>query len=337
MNFRFAGLKLLPPAFVAVAMVLSAGAQQAAQPIVFSSAQSGDNTPSAPSLAPQAAEQPDFADKFQTPSSGVDFNSPSDSQPLPPMPANPSVGNRRLQKNLDERDNWALMTPAEIFGVTTPEKIMGITERDAAGREIKLTQPERWLARQNQPQTATNGLQGGGTAESLGFSGDQFNPDGTSRENPRQFFDSFLKPAPDNNGNTPYGQNEATDWPRPFGAATATKIDPEQQAAMERFRQMLEPSPFATTVTPQPDLNGKFSPAPTATLNSILDQPALNPIGASFTPLSSGIVKPQGLSPLPGVSDQNNLQPAAVPSWMPQPAPWLSQGPQPFGMPQRKF
>lgn len=339
MDFRPTSLKPLLPVFMATTMVLSAGAQQSAQPIIFSSAQSGDTAPVAPSLVPQATEQPNLADKFQAPPANFDFTPPDDTEPLPQMPADSSAENQRLQKVLAERRNWTLMTPEEIFGVTTPEKILGIPERDTAGQEIKQTQVERYLARQDQSQAAaTNGWQNGSTAgywnSSGNQEGDSFNPDGTRRENPRRFLDGFLNSAPDNNG-TADGQNEESDWPKPFSAASLPKPDLEQQAAMERFRQLLEPS--APDATAQSSPGEKLFPAPATTLNSILDQPAVNPIGTSFTPLSSDIGKPQGVEPLPGITGQNNPQPVAVPSWEPQPAPWLSQEPQLFAVPQRKF
>jgi hypothetical protein len=336
MGFRPVNLKMLPAVFLAATMVLSAGAQQSAQPVIFSSAQSDDNTPSTLSLAPQATEQPNLADKFRAPLPASNLNFPSDAGPLPQMPANPPADNERLQQILEERRNWTLMTPQEIFGVTTPEEIMGLPKHNAAGEEIKTTQVERWLARQEQSRnSATNGLQNGAAASSRDFSSDEegnrFEPDGTKQENPRQFLDSFMNPAPDNNRSSSDRQNEMADWPQSFGAATQPKIDPEQQAAMERFRQLLEPNPSATA---QSDLNGKNFTVPVTTENSILGQPSVNPLGASFTPLTSDVGKPLGL---PGITRQNNSQPAPVPSWEPQPAPWLSQVPQPFVVPQRKF
>ena len=262
---------------------------------------------------------------------------------MPPMPPARSAENQRLQKILEERQNWALMTPAEIFGVTAPEQAFGIQQRDAAGQIMRPTQMERWLARQNQPPAAaTNGWQNGGAPASWNFPGNQeagrFNPDYVRQKNARQFLNGFLNATPDNNGVS--GESDAKmDWPEPSGAAPLPKINPRQEADMENFRQLLEPSPPATTATPSSGSAGKFLPARTTTLNSILEQPAVNPVGGSFTPLTSGIGIPQGVAPLPGITGQNNnpQQPSTTPSWTPQPAPWMSQGPQPFAVPQRKF
>ena len=147
MGFRPVNLKMLPAVFLAATMVLSAGAQQSAQPVIFSSAQSDDNTPSTLSLAPQATEQPNLADKFRAPLPASNLNFPSDAGPLPQMPANPPADNERLQQILEERRNWTLMTPQEIFGVTTPEEIMGLPKHNAAGEEIKTTQVPRFFQR----------------------------------------------------------------------------------------------------------------------------------------------------------------------------------------------
>src|SRR3984957_11359138 len=339
MDIRSASLKLLLPVFTAGAMVLSAGAQQAAQPIIFSSSQNDSAAPSVPTLAPQTPEQPNFVNTFQAPPENLNFNPSPDAGPLPQMPQSPHAGNQQLQKILEERKNWTLMTPEEIFGVTTPEKILGVHEYDASGQKIELTQVERYLARQNEPQTgATNGSQtgaAGGYWDSSGNQeGDSFNPDGTRRENSRLLLSGLLNPSQDNG--TLDKQNDGENWFKSFAAPATPKPNPEQQEVMEKFRQLLAPSPVAAAGTVQSGSSGKFFPAP-ATPNPLFDQPTVNPIGASFTPLSSGIGKPQGLTPLPGVTGQNNPQPAAVPSWAPQPAPWLSQGPQPFEVPQRKF
>ena len=52
--------------------------------------------------------------------------------------------------------------------------------------------------------------------------------------------------------------------------------------------------------------------------------PTVNPVGASFAPLSSGIGRPAGLTPLPGIAGATNWQSsAASPAWAPQPPPWL--------------
>ncbi len=104
------------------------------------------------------------------------------------------------------------------------------------------------------------------------------------------------------------------------------KPDPEQVAAMDRFRQLLNPAPAPTTEA-SPD-NTYFSTTKTSpAVDPYLNQPDYvpNPAGASYTPLTSGIGKPNGLDPLPGIVTPGTT-PALTPAWAPQPAPWLSKG-----------
>jgi hypothetical protein len=319
------------------AMLFSAGAQSSSQPILFSTPAGDDAASSAPSQTP---EQPNFANELQAPSSDFNFNAAPGEAPLP-QPISPAT-NMRLRQVLDERKNWALMTPAEILGVTTPEKMLGIRERDAAGQEKNLTPLERYWERQQQStMAATNDEQTGDSPGRRDFSGDGEDGTGASATNNRSpgnsrtFLNGFFNSAPDNNAFG--GQGEASAWQKLWGGAPAITPDLAQQAAMERFRQLLNPSPPPAAVTRSSDT---IFPLPQMTPpDPYWQQPAVfaNPVGASFTPLSSGIEKPTGLTPLPGITSQNNLQPAPTPSWAPQPAPWLSQAPQPFVIPQRKF
>ena len=138
---------------------------------------------------------------------------------------------------------------------------------------------------------------------------------------------------------TSANRSEGLDW-NLFGAPQPqqpTQPDLVQQAAMARFRQLLESgSASVASVPPSPD--GQFFPAPKKIIDPNITQPAyvLNPAGASFMPLINGIGRPTGLTPLPGIVTPSP-QLVVVPSWTPQPAPWLLQGPQLFVMPQRKF
>jgi hypothetical protein len=111
----------------------------------------------------------------------------------------------------------------------------------------------------------------------------------------------------------------------------------QQQADMDQFRQLLNPSSVPITATTTLSDRTTSFKAPTALSDSDSIQPLANPVGASFAPLSSGIGEPASLTPLPGITRQVNLQPVTTPAWAPQPAPWMSQAPQPFVVPQRKF
>jgi hypothetical protein len=321
------------------AMVLSAAAQQSGQSIIFSSPQNDDAQSSTPSLVQPSSPLPSLPSTMQAPVSPFSYNAPDNFPDLPPSPAN-SAEQQRMEKMLSDRKNWTLMTPEEIFGVTTEKSSQ--PERDAMGQGKNQTQLERYLERENQsPDGRTNDWQNDRANSPWNISRDPDNANPfDSRHNGNDPFG-----APQNlnrlfdgqrNGDVPANQNGTVSWdvfstPAP---QTPVKSNLEQLAAMERFRQLLEPSPAPPPSSPQ----SAFFSAPKAVLDPNLTQPdfVVNPAGASFTPLSSGIGKPAGLTPLPGITP-HLAQPVAAPSWAPQPPPWVSQTPQPFAAPQWKF
>ena len=320
------------------AMILSADAQQAGQVIIFSSPSPDDTQSITPSLVP-SLPLPALPATLQASGLPFDYGVPNDFPVLPPSPVNTSE-RQRMEKMLKERKNWTLMTPAEIFGVTPTEEMLKPRARDALGREKNQTQLERYLDREDQLRTGfTNGWQNDRADSPWNFSRDKdsedlFDPSRQGRDDAAQNLDRFLngqrnqEVSADPNGNISWDSFSAP-TPQAF-----QKPNPEQLAAMERFRQLLEPSPAAAT--PSPD--NRFFPVPKAVVDPNITQPdfVLNPAGASFTPMASGIAKPVGLMPLPGLVI-TTPQPAAAPAWAPQPPPWLLQGPQTFTMPQRKF
>jgi hypothetical protein len=321
------------------AMVLSAAAQQSGQSIIFSAPQTDDAQSATPSLAPQNSQMPVLPGTLQAPVSPFNYGAPNDPPALPPPQANASA-NQQMNKLLEERKNWALMTPEEIFGVTATEKLLQPPERDAMGREKNQTQLERYLDREDQLQAgSTNGWQNDKEDSPWNFSRDRdkANPFNTSRygtDDAAHNLDRLLNGrrntdiSPNQNGNVSWDSFSTP------AQQTPEKQNLEQMAAMERFRQLLEPSP--APAAPSPD--GGFFPVPNTVEDPNITQPDFvpNPAGTSFTPLTSGIGKPAGLTPLPGIVTATP-QPVTVPAWTPQPPPWLLQGPQPFTMPQRKF
>ena len=324
------------------AMVLSAAAQPSGQSIIFSSPQTDGTQPATPSLVPQNSQLPVLPGTLQAPVSPFSHNDTANSFPAVPPPANPSE--QQVKQMLDERENWMLKTPAEIFGVTATEKLLQPPERDAAGREKTKTQLERFLDRENQAQAGpTNGWQNNRDDSPWNFSRDRNNenPFAAGHHGPddaAQNLDRFLNGQ--RNTDVSAKQNDVASWDAFNASASPTsqaseKQNLEQMAAMERFRQLLEPSPAPES--PSPD--SKFFPAPKTVLDPNITQPDFvpNPAGASFPPLASGIGKPAGLTPLPGIVN-SALPPVTAPAWAPQPPPWLLQGPQPGVMPQqRKF
>ena len=213
MGFSFAYLKrVLPLAAAVLVAVFSVQAQRAAlrpgQSILFSSPESDTVFSNMPSLSPKPPESLDFGNTLQAPPS-FSFSGPSVDTPLPVgVPVVSPAETLRLQDLLDKRKNWMLMTPAEILGATTPEKILGIQGHDAAGRPKNLTALERYTERQNQtPTVNTNAF------PTWNFSDKQ--PDTLNSlpgglGSPDNMASPLLNPAPDNQ--TFAGQNKNNRW-----------------------------------------------------------------------------------------------------------------------------
>jgi hypothetical protein len=249
---------------------------------------------------------------------------------------------------LDGRENWALMTPEEILGVDTSKNTLRTPEQEAADNQKNLTVVERFLERQRQSHAAvTNGYYSDNSSSGRNFSrnqggltnGSPFNPARIGLPTAAQILDRFFNDTPANNQFAGQNENRSAGWFKLFGLppqpATPT---PEQLAERERFKQLLDPGSYSDT-SAKSWSGGKFlsslQPLSDTTPNQT---PTVNSVGASFAPLSSGIGRPAGLTPLPGITAPTNWQSsAAPPAWAPQLPPWLVQTPQPFTMPQRKF
>ncbi len=88
------------------------------------------------------------ANELTTPGTDFKYGSPGPTAAVaPPMPMNASAA-QRLQKLLDEKANWALMTPEEILGVATPKSIIEGADSGADANGQHLSVMERYLARQ---------------------------------------------------------------------------------------------------------------------------------------------------------------------------------------------
>ena len=341
MGFNFAYLKrVLPLAAAVLVAVFSVQAQRAAfrpgQSILFSSPENDTVFSNLPSLSPKPPESPDFGDTLRAPPPFSFSGPPVDTPLLPGVPVVSPAEALRMQDLLDKRKNWMLLTPAEILGATTPEKILGIQEHDAAGQPKNLTALERYTERQNQtPPGNTNA----NAFPTWNFSDKQpgtLNSIPGGLGNPHNMANSLLNPAPDNQ--TFAGQNENNSWSKLFGSPSPSPVvTMAQQTDMDRFRQLLQPSPSSTAAAATPLLSGIKISLPQTALSSGLGQSALTPVGASFTPLNSGIGKPAELPKLPSIWSLSLTSPPSAAAWAPQPPPWLSPTPQSFAFPQRKF
>jgi hypothetical protein len=307
--------------------------------------QATDLHPKTTADAPNQSDIPLFTHELPTPDSLKPDAFHFHTKPLPlfdalpgspaPPPMSPEAA-RQWQKSADEKKNWTLMTPEEILNIPTEEKIMGIPEPDD---QKNLTVEQRYLNRLNNQTraiSATNALRQ--QDASLLDSASQGLPDGLSQDgrpfgkSNRPISDIWGKPLnPSFQRNQSFQQNP--NWHNTFiHTRTTLAPDPEQVAAMERFRILLGsatpeklPSMYQSSPStiPTPDPNMQVLPA-------------FNPAGNSFTPMKENFNKPAGLMPLPGIVNRPvfNAKPAL---YAPKLPPWLTgENPTP-GTQQRVF
>jgi hypothetical protein len=347
MDSRSAHLKR-PSVLAAVMLVAAYSFQvqcaplQPGQAICFSTPRNDTVSSNMPSLSPQSLEALDFSKSSDAPLP-LDFNEPPVDTPSLSVPMTISPAEKaQLQVLSDRSKNWILLTPEEILGATTPEKILGIQEHDSAGQPKNLTAMERYTKRQNQMLAGnTNAFQNGDSSPAWDFSrnrrdqSDVFNPINGGLKKTAFMENTPLNSGPDNRTlpwqNQNGDQSKLFDSPMPLPAPNAA-----QQLNLERFRQLLGsiPSPSPGAI---PSSKDKMYSLPELSPDVKLGQPSLNPIGVPFTPLNSGVGKPVNLPTLPGAwgLSYTSSRPASV--WAPQPPPWMSADQQPFAVPQRKF
>jgi hypothetical protein len=323
---------------VAGAMVLSVRAQQGGEPIIFSSPVGGGVSSNLTRLSAPV----DVPDTFQAAPSGFDVNLPSGgAPPLATVPSAVSISEgQQLQNLLNPKKDWTLMTPEEIMGLTSPEKIFQVPDRDTIG----LRKNPNALELQNGSEfEATNGFSPDNSDSAWRFSRNRdFQPDADTPNPVSDHLGSIptslsqlFNNAPQRDDNFA-GQNAGANLWKPIGGSFPLPTpDSTQPTKMDQFKQLLGADPRTPVETPAARSSSGASFSSSSDDN--FGQPAVNPVGASYTPLTSGIGTPTGLAPLPTITGQNSIQPAITPAWTPQAPPWMSQGPQPFVIPQRKF
>jgi hypothetical protein len=343
MDFIPAYLKRgLPLAVLAWAGVFSVPVQGAeplqGQPILFSSPARDDaETTNLPSLTLKLPGELDFKDITRAPEN---FNLTPQGEGAP-LPRGPGFSGETAQQQ-DRRRNWMLLTPAEILGAATPEKIMGISERNAFGQPKNSTALERYTERQNLLQlklSRTNALLSGDSSSAWNPSGNSYgmsNAPGSGWRNPAvrdsPLFNSSLDRQP------PDRPEANSTWSRLFGQPAAIPVpNLAQQADLDRFRQLLNPGSSSLAPMANSSSDGIKTSLPQTMLGSGLDGSSPPRFGVSFTPLSSGISKPPDLPKLPRAWNVGYTSAPPAATWSPQQAPWLTPGPQPFVAPQRKF
>ncbi len=331
-------------ALAAVAVVPFVEAQPAStnawKPIIFSAPAGNEISSNLISPSTQPLAPADFRGLFQDASRLPSFN---DFGPAPVLNAG-----GQIQQSSPDRQGWIFMTPAEIMGVSS-EQILQTGKRNENGQRKNLTPMERYLEGQN-PSTRFNPSSDPSRSRNLWGRGneqtnsdysslDLMNSDSDDPESPARSGQS-LNTVSDNNSSADPNQDSV--WSKLFGAPAppptpSASAVAKQQAELNQFRQMLNPGSVpVTAATAVPDSTTAFKPLNTYPINDSI-QPLVNPIGASFAPLNTGFGQPAGLTPLPTITRQAGIPAVTAPTWAPQPAPWLSQNPQPFAIPQRKF
>lgn len=323
MILRFPEFKRWLPAIIctaAMASVSHAQSMKRGQPILFSAPDNQSVSNATPSLAPKAPDLSALENMIKAPPPGFNFSPPS--EPLPVQVITPAQA-EQLRQALERTKNWTLMTPAEIMGVETPEKVFGLAETNA-----DQTLAERYVERQAsadavQPTNFFSAPQWNFSSES------QMNPDADansrSRANQPMFSPTFGAPPP-----TPPESVQNDIWPNPFGVAPPEpKQTPEQLAEAEQFQKLLEPHP-ATVAAPSANFSTP-SPAPGASI----PQP---PAGVAETLLpNNNVTQPTTVKQAATLSGQKKPASTFEPEWKPQLPPWLSPTPQPGTIPQRQF
>ena len=346
MGFSFANVtRWLLPASVALAAACSTQAQPSGQgpgkAIIFSAPDDDAVSSNMPSLV---AKQPGLLDLANTVRSPA-LNFGAASMPAPRLPAVSPSQIQRMQRLLDERKNWTLLTPEEILGLPTREKILGIQDLDAFGQPKNETVIEQYYERQEQLRARTNDYNFGEADSSsqkglFGVQETQMNPNIWSPAGGKPasstLMNQVLNGTPDNR--TTSARAPENTWPKSFDLpAPSPDHTMEQQAALEQFQQLLQQHSLAGGTAKAPALGSPIFFPMSTTPTSLSGQAVVIPIGASFTPLSSGIAMPTGVTPLPSLLGQNNTATTPAPEWKPELPPWMSSAPQPDVIPQRKF
>jgi hypothetical protein len=319
------------------------------QAIIFSSADDDGVSSNMPSLAAKPPGMFDLANAVQSPGANSGAATQNEPPPEPPPTAISPAQVQQMRRLLDEQRNWALLTPEQILGMPTPEKALGISDRDAFGQPKNETVIAQYFKREQQSQVHTN-IDNHGAANpappwdtssspELQMNHNIWAPADSKPGNPT-VVDQFLNVNAANNA-TP-AKTQQGGWTKSFNLPSPPPDPtPEQQAAMDQFRQLLQPRTPSEDSAKTPVLGSPiFSPSSTAQapVAQISEPSPAIPIGASYAPLSDGIAMPTRVTPLPGLLGPTNAPVTAlIPEWKPQPPPWMSSGPQLGVIPQRKF
>ena len=303
----------------------------------------GDEGQGQPAANP-FSDNANLADEIQAPSSL--FNQGRPAAPLPP----PQLISPDMNRVLQNRKNWALMTPEEILGVATPEQILGVKKPEDLITG-SLTPEQRFLRRQDVPSAESNN-QGNDPSSSSRWSltknpDDLENSDNSGMLAPQDStgdspFANFNRMLNSSSGKSPFDRpKNGGNWIQaPVQTADSAKATREQDAEMERFRRLLDPGAAANRpamVLPDDKFDFPSSASASSANPFAKKRPAPSPYLSSFSATENAFAKPIGLTLLPGIATEAPKKAEAPPSWAPKPPPWMSQQPNPFALPQPKL
>lgn len=312
-------------------MLLTAIPAVAQQSMVFS--KPADNvTEKANSFMPQNLQG--SAGSITAPKGGSGIFSAG--KPLPafdilpgaPAPAMSRAQVEQWQKFLDGKKKWALMTPEEIMGVPTAEKILGLPEKDA---EKNLTIEERYMARQDglAASAATNGFHGENYSSDENSPFKQRDSGNPYWQQPGYGQGRFSGADSDANSVRSLAPKQDSAWTSAFTfPVPPPKATPEQLAGMERFRELMEPGLGAVKST------APVMPVPDPYMQR---QPEFNPLGRSAAALPSQNIAshPMGITPLPTLT--RAYAPPVKSSAQSKLPPWMTDASTAPKFQQRKF
>jgi hypothetical protein len=330
---------LLPATVTGWALLLPAQVvAQQEQSILFSAPDSSDANTNVPSLTPRPPVLSDIAGAVRAPIFDV---SPAPNPNMPSLTIISPRGVAQMEQQLDEKENWALMTPEEILGVPTAEKILGLSDNNADGLSDRQSAAERFMQRQQ--DMSTNGMVNFSQWDLPSGESNSADVFGSANPEANSFFSQLMgNPAPAQSPN-----RETGNWSFNFGspAPTVPAPTPEQIAESEAFQKMIAPhsTPQLSSTWANENLfnslpSSGLHPAaiPQPLQDTLLLRPQANPMGESYIPLNGGVHSPDSVKPLPSLIPERLTTPSA-PEWKPQLPPWMNPVPQPGEIPPRQF
>ena len=296
----------------------------AEQPIIFSSP-AGDTVSNALIPTVEAPAPSPWADMQSEVPESIAFPKP----PVRRLWGSPHPAVVHNNQSLLDEDGTSLSTPSQIMGVPTLHDIFGLPKPYATYDQKKDNDAED---NELSPGTRTNSAssEDSNWAKNLASDVNQSvfapaKPKTKSSHPSSGFFDSASTDPSEKNLQEQYQQQDDSVFgSSPFGQTTA------EQAAFS------PPAPSTDTGAPAPALTSAFSQNAPSFTSAF--SPGLNSQTPFAFPKNAGLATLPQAPSLPVAAFQNSVAPpAAPPSWMPKPAPWLSQMPQLGTMEQRKF